>query len=116
MQNKLLSTKIIFLLVKIVKEGISRKFSKKSTNSLSEFLSLGVLSEHSNEKDIITGLPASRLLISNVIENCKKKGIKDMRMVIKSKNVKSLSVFKSFDGKIVNDKFTEDSVELMLYF
>ena len=107
---------IIFLLVKIVKEGISRKFSKKSTNSLSEFLSLGVLSEHSNEKDIITGLPASRLLISNVIENCKKKGIKDMRMVIKSKNVKSLSVFKSFDGKIVNDKFTEDSVELMLYF
>jgi len=116
MQNKLLSTKIIFLLVKIVKEGISRKFSKKSTNSLSEFLSLGVLSEHSNEKDTITGLPSSRLLIFNVIKYCKKKGIKDMRMVIKSKNVKSLSVFKSFDGKIVNDKFTEDSVELMLYF
>jgi hypothetical protein len=108
--------KIIILLIKIVKEGISRKFSKKSSNSSSEFLSLGVLSEHSHENDIITGLPASRLLISNVIKNCKKEGIKDMRMVIKSKNIKSLSVFKSFDGKIVNDKFTEDSVELMLYF
>ena len=108
--------KIIILLIKIVKESISRKFSKKSTNSSSELLSFGVLSEHSNENDIITGLPASRLLISNVIKNCKKEGIKDMRMVIKSKNIKSLSVLKSFGGKIVNDKFTEDSVELMLYF
>ncbi len=108
--------KIIILLIKIVKESISRKFSKKSTNSLSEFLSLGVLSEHSNEKDIITGLSASRLLITNVVNKCKNDGIKDMRMVIKNKNIKSLSVFKSFGGKIVNDKFTEDSVELMLYF
>ena len=108
--------KIIILLIKIVKESISRKFSKKSTNSLSEFLSLGVLSEHSNEKDIITGLSASRLLIANVINKCKNDGIKDMRVVIKNKNIKSLSVFKSFGGKIVNDKFTEDSVELMLYF
>mgnify|MGYP001247573535 FL=1 len=108
--------KIIILLIKIVKEAISRKFTKKTTNSLSELLSIGVLSEHSNDKDIVTGLPVSRLLVSNLIKDCKKEGFKDMRVVIKSKNIKSLSVFKSFGGKIVNDKFTEDSVELMLYF
>ena len=108
--------KIIILLIKIINESISRKFSKKSTQSLSELLSIGVLSEHSNEKDIATGLSASQLLITNVINNCKNDGIKDMRVVIKNKNIKSLSFFKTFGGKIVNDNFTDDSVELMLYF
>ena len=54
--------------------------------------------------------------VGAIISKLRKEGIKDMRVVIKSKNIKSLSVFKSFGGKIVNDKFTEDSVELMLYF
>ena len=119
--------KIIILLIKIFKESISRKFSKKSTNSESELLSIGVLTDHyretvrrkkfhSDEKDLSTGLSASHLLIDNVINKCKNDGIKDMRVIIKNKNIKSLSVFKSFGGKIVNDKFTEDSVELMLYF
>ena len=119
--------KIIILLIKIVKESISRKFSKKSTNSESELLSIGVLTDHyralarknkfdSNEKDLSTGSPTSHLLIDKVINKCKKNGIKDMRVIIKNKNIKSLNFFKSFGGKIVNDKFTEDSVELMLYF
>ena len=119
--------KIIILLIKIVKESISRKLSKKSTNSESELLSIGVLTDHyralarknkfdSNEKDLSTGSPTSHLLIDKVINKCKNNGIKDMRVVVKSKNIKSLSVLKSFGGKIVNDKFTEDSVELMLYF
>ena len=108
--------KIIILLAKIVKEGIARKFTKKTTNSLSELLSLGVLSEHSSEKDIVTGLPASRLLFSNLIKDCKKDGFKDMRVVVKSKNVKALSFYKSVGCKIVNDKFNKDSVELILSF
>ena len=119
--------KIIILLIKIVKESISRKFSKKSTNSESELLSIGVLTDHyrvlarkkkfdSNEKDLSTGSPTSHLLIDKVINKCKNNGIKDMRVIIKNKNIKSLNFFKSFGGKIVNDKFTEDSVELMLYF
>ena len=74
----------ILKLIKIVKEAISRKFTKKTTNSLSELLSIGVLSEHSNDKDIVTDLPASRLLVSNLIKDCKKEGFKDMRVVIKS--------------------------------
>jgi len=119
--------KIIILLIKIVKESISRKFSKKSTNSESELLSIGVLTDHyralarkkkfdSNEKDLSAGSPTSHLLIDKVINKCKNNGIKDMRVIIKNKNIKSLNFFKSFGGKIVNDKFTEDSVELMLYF
>ena len=47
---------------------------------------------------------------------CKKDGFKDMRVVVKSKNVKALSFYKSVGCKIVNDKFTKDSVELMLSF
>ena len=109
--------KIIILLIKIAKEGISRKFSQKSTNSLSEFLSLGVLVDRKNLwRDKSTGLSASHLLISNVIMHCKKENIKDMRMVIKSKNIKSLSALKSFGAKVVNNRFTNDSEELMLYF
>ena len=120
---------VIILLIKIIKESVSRTFLNKRnlTSSESELLSIGVLTDHyreivrrkkyhTNEKDLSTGLPASRLLIANVINKCKNDGIKDMRVVIKNKNIKSLSVFKSFGGKIVNDKFTEDSVELMLYF
>ena len=119
--------KIIILLIKILKESFNRKFSKKSTNSESELLSIGVLTDyyrelakkknfHLNKKDLSSGGPASHLLIDNVINKCKNDGIKDMRVIIKNKNLKSLSFFKSFGGKIVNDKFTEDSVELMLYF
>ena len=119
--------KIIILLIKIIKESIKRKFSKKLTNSESELLSIGVLTEHyreiakrnkfdSNEKDLSTDSPASHLLIDNVINKCKNDGIKDMRVIIKNKNIKSLNFFKSFGGKIVNDKFSKDSVELMLYF
>ncbi len=122
-----LKPKIIILLIKIIKESINRKFSKKLTNSESELLSIGVLTEHyreiakkkkfdSNEKDLSTDSPASHLLIDNVINKCKNDGIKDMRVIIKNKNIKSLNFFKSFGGKIVNDKFGKDSVELMLYF
>ena len=115
-KKMLTKPKIIIVVFKIITESIIRKFSKKSTKSLSEFLSLGVLSEHSDEKDVSTGLSASRLLITSVIDKCKNNGLNDMRMVIKKKNIKSLSVFKTFGGKIVNDNFTDDSVELMLYF
>jgi hypothetical protein len=108
--------KTIILLTKIIKEAIGRKFTKKSTNTSSELLSIGVLPEHSNEKDVVTGLSASRLLVSNLIKDCKKEGFKDMRVVVKSKNIKSLNFFKSCGGKIVNDKLTKDSVEFMLYF
>jgi len=119
--------KITILLIKIIKESISRKFSKKSNNSESELLSIGVLTEHyrevarrkkfdSNEEDPSSDTLTSHLLIDNVINKCKNDGIKDMRVIIKSKNIKSLNFFKSFGGKIVNDKFTNDSVELMLYF
>ena len=65
--------KIIILLIKIVKESISRKFSKKSTNSLSEFLSLGVLSEHSNEKDIITTESLEKISDNNYYNKIRKR-------------------------------------------
>ena len=41
--------KIIILLIKILKESFNRKFSKKSTNSESELLSIGVLTDYYRE-------------------------------------------------------------------
>ena len=119
--------KIIMLLTKIVKESINRKFSNKSTNSQSELLSIGVLTDHyrevvrkknfdSNEKDQGYDSQTSHLLIDNVINKCKNDGIKDMRVIIKNNNIKSLNFFKSFGGKIANNKFTKDSVELIINF
>ena len=90
-------------------------------------LSIGVLTDHyrevlrkknfdSNEKNLGNDWPTSHLLIDNVINKCKNDGIKDMRVIIKNNNIKSLNFFKSFGGKIVNDKFTKDSVELIINF
>ena len=120
---------IIILLIKIIKESITRVFlnKKKLISSESEFLSLGVLTEHyreivrmkknyKNEKNTSNILSASGLLVTNVINNCKRSGLKNMRLVCKRNNAKVIRLHKSYGAQVVNEKLSSDSMELMYYF
>jgi hypothetical protein len=120
---------IIILLIKIIKESITRAFlnKKKLISSESEFLSLGVLTEHyreivrmkknyKNEKNTNNILSASGLLVTNVINNCKSSGLKNMRLVCKRNNAKVIRLHKSYGAQVVNEKLSSDSMELMYYF
>ena len=65
--------KIIILLIKILKESFNRKFSKKSTNSESELLSIGVLTDYYRELAKKIGASCVELHTGKISKKIKKK-------------------------------------------